>query len=210
MKCVANSKVILKAQNPGKRVKTEKFRLQVIEGLLEGYVKQSRSFCRPWTGARLTDRHFVSLNPKVIGGEDVHAQTVKFVLITQRKDIKPHIFVYSVMFHFVLTHALKGIWIPLYLDLKTGYDNEEFELLPKPWRSTTEENTIIDKLYTKPVPLKKTKSDHLQQLKQVIPKDYHTYYENLQHYWTTENYEITNSGMIHIHSLLHCLKLNLV
>lgn len=68
--CVANSKVIFKAQNPLKRVRTEKFRLHVIEGLLEGYVKPSQSFSRQVNnpGARLTEKHFVSLNPKLIGG----------------------------------------------------------------------------------------------------------------------------------------------
>lgn len=68
--CVSNSKVIFKHLNPNKRIKTEKFRLSVIHGLLEGYEKPVRPFKRPATNpeARLTARHFISLNPKIIGG----------------------------------------------------------------------------------------------------------------------------------------------
>ncbi|CAH1100830.1 unnamed protein product [Psylliodes chrysocephalus] len=35
-------------------------------------------------------------------------------------------------------------------------------------------------LYTKPIPIKKQKWDHLQKLKSSIPKDYHLFYDNLQ------------------------------
>jgi uncharacterized protein Usg len=64
---VSNSKVIYKELNPGKRVKTEKFRLSVIHGLLEGYEAPNRPFRRPITNpdTRLTGRHFLGLNPHV-------------------------------------------------------------------------------------------------------------------------------------------------
>lgn len=69
---MVNSKIIYKALplNENKKVKTEKFRLSVVEGLLEGYDKPNKPFRRPIInpGSRLTERHFPSLNPKIIGG----------------------------------------------------------------------------------------------------------------------------------------------
>lgn len=69
---VVNSKIIFKElpNNVNKRIKTEKFRLDIIQGLLEGYEIPNRPFQRPTTNPplRMSARHFPSLNPKMIGG----------------------------------------------------------------------------------------------------------------------------------------------
>jgi hypothetical protein len=70
--CVVNAKVIYKElpPNQNKRLKTENFRLSIVEGLLDGYEKPAKPFRRPSTNApdRITARHFPSLNPKMISG----------------------------------------------------------------------------------------------------------------------------------------------
>lgn len=65
-----NARVIYKDLNPAKRVKPHKFRMAIIEGLVDGYEQTSKPFRRPVNNpsSRLTSRHFVSLNPKMIGG----------------------------------------------------------------------------------------------------------------------------------------------
>lgn len=69
---MVNAKIIYKELpvNKNKRIKTDKFRLSIIEGLLEGYQKPSKSFRRPVNNPdrRLLGRHFPTLNPNVIGG----------------------------------------------------------------------------------------------------------------------------------------------
>lgn len=69
---LVNAKVIYKelAANKNKRVKTDKFRLSIIQSLLEGCDKPNKPFRRPISNpsARLTDKHFPGVNPKLIGG----------------------------------------------------------------------------------------------------------------------------------------------
>ena len=42
-------------------------------------------------------------------------------------------------------------------------------------------NDVVESLHSGPLQIKKTKYDHLQQLKDVVPKDYHSFYDNLLH-----------------------------
>jgi hypothetical protein len=61
---------------------------------------------------------------------------------------------------------------------KTGYENCTYEPLPTPRRKgSTAANP--EQLYHMALPLKKSKYTHLQQIKQVIPKDYHSFYDSL-------------------------------
>ena len=52
---------------------------------------------------------------------------------------------------------------------------------PLPRRSNKATATSTHQLYRQPRPIKKTKWDHLQQLKAVVPKDYHAFYDQLIH-----------------------------
>lgn len=65
----ANSKVIWKAMNPraGQHCKSDRFRLSVIHGLLEGYARSRPSFRRPALDppARLLERHRPGANPSM-------------------------------------------------------------------------------------------------------------------------------------------------
>jgi len=65
--CVGNSKAIYKELNPQKRLTTDKFRLQIITGLLEGWERRNKRFSRPATNptSRLLERHFPKLNPSM-------------------------------------------------------------------------------------------------------------------------------------------------
>lgn len=69
---VINAKIVYRELpgNQNKRVRTEKFRLEIIQGLLEDYPIPNRPFQRPATNAplRMTARHFVTLNPKLTNG----------------------------------------------------------------------------------------------------------------------------------------------
>lgn len=60
---------------------------------------------------------------------------------------------------------------------KTNFDDEYVKLpiRPKPVKS----NVVFPQLYTERLPIKKSKFDHLQQLKPVIPKDCWDFYDNL-------------------------------
>jgi hypothetical protein len=64
---VSNAKVIFKALNPDKRIKSDKFRLAIIYGLLEGFERQNvHRKPKPCNDppSRLTERHFLSINGK--------------------------------------------------------------------------------------------------------------------------------------------------
>lgn len=63
--CMGNAKVVYKKLNPGMKVRADKFRLGVISGLLEGYERPVKPFCRPTShpSRRLMDRHFIENNP---------------------------------------------------------------------------------------------------------------------------------------------------
>ncbi|KAK6168332.1 hypothetical protein SNE40_020889 [Patella caerulea] len=62
--------------------------------------------------------------------------------------------------------------------------NDEFGDLPRRSRSTSDvssdENTV-PQLYPEPLPIKTSKYRHLQELKSVIPVDYHGFYDGLAH-----------------------------
>ena len=63
---------------------------------------------------------------------------------------------------------------------KTGYGNCSYEPLPTPRRRSS---SVVNpgQLYSMALPLKKSKYTHLQQIKPVIPKDYHSFYDSLPH-----------------------------
>lgn len=63
---------------------------------------------------------------------------------------------------------------------KTDYSSEYSEL-PDPRKPGDSPVGSRVNLYDSPLPLKKTKFQHLQQIKSVIPKDYHAFYDNLPH-----------------------------
>ena len=67
---------------------------------------------------------------------------------------------------------------------KTNYSGTEFESLRKPRTTSTLGLDDVPKMRSTSLPIKKTKYDHLQQIKSVIPKDYHPYYDCLPHLLT--------------------------
>ena len=62
------------------------------------------------------------------------------------------------------------------IDFKLSYD-EQFKQLPQ--RPKRVQPVIPPQLFTERLPISKSKYDHLQQLKSVIPKDCHEFYDNL-------------------------------
>lgn len=66
--------------------------------------------------------------------------------------------------------SFSGEWIPL--PLKRGSSN----------LMNSAKLSNFNQLNKEPIKIKHQKWIHLQQLKQVIPKDYHTFYDNLPHY----------------------------
>ena len=60
---------------------------------------------------------------------------------------------------------------------KINYE-DEWKTLLKP-RAVQREEPIV--LYQTKLKIKETKYQHLQQLKTVMPRDYHTFYDNLSH-----------------------------
>ncbi|WAR05387.1 hypothetical protein MAR_020756 [Mya arenaria] len=61
---------------------------------------------------------------------------------------------------------------------KTRYD-ESYIYLPEPRKMVASEDGFITRLHRNKLPIKHTKFQHLQQLKTVIPKDYHSFYDGL-------------------------------
>jgi hypothetical protein len=61
---------------------------------------------------------------------------------------------------------------------KLDHECDEWMEMPKP-RNAHTENVVV--LYNEPLKIKETKFNHLQQLKSVLPKDFHSFYDNLKH-----------------------------
>lgn len=66
------------------------------------------------------------------------------------------------------------------IEFKLNYD-DEFQPLPKRPKRIDIESTAPNQLFFFPLPIAKTKYEHLQQLKEVIPADCHEFYDNLAH-----------------------------
>ena len=64
---------------------------------------------------------------------------------------------------------------------KLNHSDEEFQELRKPWSTSLVADKPVPHAYSKPIPLKSSKYTHLQQIKDVIPKDYHSFYDSLPH-----------------------------
>ncbi|WAR21214.1 hypothetical protein MAR_015188 [Mya arenaria] len=64
---------------------------------------------------------------------------------------------------------------------KLNYSDREFCELRKPRNASHSFTEYVPAAYVKPLVLKKSKYQHLQQIKEVIPKDYHAYYDQLPH-----------------------------
>ena len=62
------------------------------------------------------------------------------------------------------------------IDFKLSYD-EQFKQLPLTPKRV--QPVTPPQLFTERLPISKSKYDHLQQLKSVIPKDCHEFYDNL-------------------------------
>lgn len=72
------------------------------------------------------------------------------------------------------------------IQYKLKHDDTEFTDIPKPRsvRSRTldvSDTELVCSLYENSLPIKKAKYQNLMQLKSVIPKDYHGFYDNLSH-----------------------------
>ena len=65
---------------------------------------------------------------------------------------------------------------------KTDYDAPEYQPLPTPRKASSNVDMEPTALYDRPLPVKRSKFDHLQQLKQVMPRDYHGFYDAIPHY----------------------------
>ena len=63
---------------------------------------------------------------------------------------------------------------------RTSHSGSEEEL-PQPRKPNETSDGCIQPLYKHPLPLKRTKFQHLQQLKMVMPSDYHAFYDGLPH-----------------------------
>lgn len=67
------------------------------------------------------------------------------------------------------------------IQVKLGFDNE-FQALPgRKKDKPVPDLTMFSQLRSRPIKIKKQKWDHLQQLKAVLPKDCHLFYDNLPH-----------------------------
>jgi hypothetical protein len=62
---------------------------------------------------------------------------------------------------------------------KLHYSDKDFKEIRKPRNSNPTFNESLPMSYTKALPLRKSKYNHLQQIKSVIPKDYHSFYDQL-------------------------------
>lgn len=70
------------------------------------------------------------------------------------------------------------------IEYKLKHSDAEFLEIPRARSNRTRElsvSHIPDKLYRNSIPIKKGKYQHLMQLKSVVPKDYHGFYDNLPH-----------------------------
>ena len=70
------------------------------------------------------------------------------------------------------------------LEHKLKHSDTAFLEIPRARSNRTREVSVLDipnKLYRNSIPIKKGKYQHLMQLKSVIPKDFHGFYDNLAH-----------------------------
>lgn len=66
------------------------------------------------------------------------------------------------------------------IQVKLGYKDALVDL-PRRARNAEQSNALVPRLHDGPLKIKKSKYEHLQALKAVIPADYHAFYDNLQH-----------------------------
>ncbi|KAK6175213.1 hypothetical protein SNE40_013721 [Patella caerulea] len=66
------------------------------------------------------------------------------------------------------------------IEFKLHY-SDEFQELPRRFFVKSPGGEEVGKAYTVPLKIKASKYNHLQELKSVIPKDYHSFYDNLLH-----------------------------
>lgn len=67
------------------------------------------------------------------------------------------------------------------IEYKLNYSGE-FQDLPRRSKvKAPQANDTVEGLYQSQIPIKKTKFQHLQELKHVIPRDYHPFYDSLPH-----------------------------
>ena len=67
---------------------------------------------------------------------------------------------------------------------KLSHSDAEWSPLPMPrscCQSSVQPVTTMPTLFTAPLQIKQQKWKHLQELKRVIPADYHSFYDNLAH-----------------------------
>jgi len=70
------------------------------------------------------------------------------------------------------------------IQYKLNHTDTEFKDIPKARSNRTRPistNDAVENLYKSSIPIKKTKYEHLMQLKAVLPKDYHSYYDASLH-----------------------------
>ena len=65
------------------------------------------------------------------------------------------------------------------ISYKLNYSDEEFTELRKPRNSSDTFSESVPVSYIKPLQIKGSKFRYLQQIIEVIPKDYHAYYDQL-------------------------------
>ena len=68
--------------------------------------------------------------------------------------------------------------------LTFNYSDEIFSDIPKARATPScdpDATDTVQRLYVLSIPIKKTKYQHLQQLKSVLPQDYHSFYDLLPH-----------------------------
>jgi hypothetical protein len=64
---------------------------------------------------------------------------------------------------------------------KLRHVQEQFEPLPRPRSAIINQDNQPSRKYTAAPKIKKTKFEHLKQLKKVMPQDYHAFYDSLSH-----------------------------
>ena len=68
----------------------------------------------------------------------------------------------------------------LSLNIKLNF-SDEFSTLPRRIKIPSDE-IVLEPLYHSKIPLQASKFKHLQELKSVLPKDVHSYYDKMPHY----------------------------
>ena len=67
------------------------------------------------------------------------------------------------------------------MDYKTQHSDDWSPMPKHQLRTATRDQPTVTPLHTGRQMIKETKYKHLQELKTVIPKDFHTFYDHLQH-----------------------------